>query len=73
MTDASKPPACPHAATCALFPRFAVKASLKVWTAFYCENKFETCARYSLAQGRKPIPDLLLPNGKLLRLTGEGP
>jgi len=62
---------CPNTATCSLFPRLGLRASLGVWTAFYCESKYEECARYKAARAGKPIPDLMLPNGKILRIGGE--
>ncbi|HXJ79020.1 MAG TPA: hypothetical protein VMS64_10095 [Candidatus Methylomirabilis sp.] len=48
-----------------------MRASWGVWTAFYCESKFENCARFKAAQERRPVPDLLLPNGRTLRIGGE--
>jgi len=71
MTDATKPTVCPNAESCALFPRLAMRASLKVWTSFYCEASFEKCARFQLGREGKPLPDLLLPNGKVLRRLWE--
>lgn len=70
MHDVSSRPVCPHASSCSLFPRFAMRASLGVWAALYCESKFESCARYQAANERVAIPDLLLPNGKVLRVAG---
>jgi len=72
MHDTSSQPVCPHTSSCSLFPRLAMRASLGVWAALYCENKFESCARYQAAQERRAIPDLLLPNGKVLRVAGGG-
>jgi len=48
-----------------------MKASLGVWTAFYCDNRYSDCVRYQAAQRGKAVPDLMLPNGKILRVSGE--
>ena len=58
--------ACSHMRTCALFPKFGMKAALKVWQTYYCEGQFASCARYRLALEGRPVPDTLLPNGKEL-------
>jgi hypothetical protein len=58
--------ACSHLANCELFPKFAMKAALKVWQVYYCEGQFESCARYKLALEARPVPQTLLPNGKEL-------
>ncbi len=73
MTARSVHPArCSHLRSCELFPKFALRASLRVWQTFYCEGKFEECARYRLAQeGTRPSPNLL-PNGRELDLKALG-
>jgi hypothetical protein len=65
-------PRCPHLSACELFPKFALRASLKVWIVFYCESKFEQCARYGLALANRPVPMNLLPNGRELKLARPG-
>jgi len=57
---------CSHLDTCELFPKFAMKAALKVWQSCYCEGQFESCARYKLALQGRPVAQSLLPNGKEL-------
>lgn len=69
-TGAPRPPRprCSHADSCELFPKFGLRGALKVWQTFYCEGKFEECARFQLSQaGRSPPPNLL-PNGRELDL-----
>lgn len=73
MASASPAPRrCSHIASCELFPRFGVRGSLKVWTAFFCEGNFERCERYKLALLGRPVPPNLLPNGKELNLDHLG-
>lgn len=57
---------CPRTANCPLFLAFTVKSSLKVWQGFFCQGKYETCARYSRATSGQPVPLQLLPNGRTL-------
>jgi len=68
MTDQPAAPkkSCSHVSSCELFPKFAMKAALKVWQTYYCEAQFESCARYKLALEGRPVPQTLLPNGKEL-------
>lgn len=42
-----------------------MKEALRVWQSFYCEGVFARCERYKLATAGQPIPDRLLPNGRL--------
>ncbi len=71
MTQSSHP-RCPHIPTCELFPRFGLQSSLKVWKTYYCEGRYEPCARYVRALEGKPVPITLLPNGKELQLASPG-
>ena len=64
---------CPNTQGCPLFPLFRMKSYLGVWQTHYCENAFETCARYQLAQQGVRVPPNLLPNGKELNLAGLTP
>lgn len=57
---------CSHTSNCALFPMISVNSALKVWRTFYCEGKWQECARYKLSLEGKPVPPNLLPNGKVL-------
>lgn len=63
---------CSHVPTCELFPKFALRGSLRVWQTFYCEGDFSRCARYELALAGKPVLPNLLPNGKTLDLQALG-
>ncbi len=65
-----RPTRCPHVTACPLFPQFAMKSSLRVWSTYYCEGQYETCARFKLSLGGRPCPDLLLPNGRTLGAAG---
>jgi hypothetical protein len=62
--------ACSHTATCPLFPLISVNSALKVWKTFYCEGKYDNCARYNLSKSGQSVPVNLLPNGKSLSMTG---
>ncbi|MBK9518310.1 MAG: hypothetical protein IPO09_13360 [Anaeromyxobacter sp.] len=57
---------CPRVSACPLFAQFTVKASLRLWQAYYCDGSFDRCERYQLAATAKPVPSNLLPNGRLL-------
>jgi hypothetical protein len=58
-------PSCPHTTTCALARNISMREALRVWQSFYCEGAFPRCERYKLAMAGQPIPDKLLPNGRL--------
>ena len=62
--------ACSHTTTCPLFPLISVNSALKVWKTFYCEGKYDNCARYNLSHTGQSVPANLLPNGKTLSTTG---
>jgi hypothetical protein len=59
---------CTHKDSCALYKHLATDFSLKVWQKFFCDGKYEQCARYRLALEGKAIPLTLLPNGKHLAI-----
>lgn len=42
-----------------------MQAALRVWRSFYCDGMFTRCERYKLAEAGAPIPDRLLPNGRI--------
>ena len=65
------PKACPHQAACGLQRSIGMTAALRVWQSFYCEGCFTRCERYKLAEGGRPVPARLLPNGRLLDATSE--
>jgi hypothetical protein len=58
-------PTCPHATTCGLSRSISMKEALRVWQSFYCEGAFSRCERHKLALAGRPIPDGLLPNGRV--------
>lgn len=59
---------CPNTPGCPLFPLFKLKSSLGVWQTHYCEDAFEKCERFRLAQSGVRVPPNLLPNGRTLDL-----
>lgn len=58
--------ACSHTKNCQLYAQFAADASLKLWKQHFCEDKYQSCARYQLALEGKAVPLTLLPNGKMV-------
>lgn len=73
---AARPSRCSHVRSCELFPRFGLRASLKVWKTCYCDGQYERCERFQRALRGEPVPPTLLPNGKELLLdpqAGTGP
>ncbi len=66
-------PACPQTTMCALARNISMREALRVWQSFYCEGAFARCERYKLATAGRPIPDKLLPNGRLQDPSEEAP
>lgn len=64
--------ACHHSRACSLDRCVTTGAALRVWQSFYCEGVFERCERFKLIERGQPIPDLLLPNGRVLERKGSG-
>jgi hypothetical protein len=60
---------CPHILDCPLFAVFTMNAALAIWKINYCGSDHSRCVRYQLTAGGKPVPQNLLPNGKVLHLT----
>lgn len=63
--------ACPHTATCALFPLFSRPGFLRVWQIHYCEADYRRCERFKLTQEGKAVPQTMLPNGQSLTALGK--
>jgi len=61
-------PNCERLAVCPMFALFSKKATLGVWTSFYCQSNFSLCERLKLFQAGQTAPPNLLPNGKLLNV-----
>ncbi len=57
---------CAHTKKCSLSDCISMGAALRVWQSFYCEGVFERCERFKLVERGHPVPDRLLPNGKIL-------
>jgi hypothetical protein len=49
-----------------MFQQFAVKPSLGVWKAFFCEGDFGRCERLKKFTAGNAVPPGLLPNGRML-------
>lgn len=62
-TEAMATGHCPNVTRCPLFPRFRLKASLRLWKTFYCEADYEGCARWRLSCQGSAVPPDLLPDG----------
>ena len=58
--------ACMHSDTCPIIKLFMGKPSLRIWTEWYCQGRYQTCARYSLTSRGETVPAWLLPNGRSL-------
>ncbi len=56
---------CPHTLTCGLTRSISMREALRVWQSFYCDGVYGRCERYKLASAGRPIPNNLLPNGRL--------
>jgi hypothetical protein len=63
--------ACARAGACPLFKQFAMKSSLKVWQAYYCEGDWGRCERWKLLATGNAVPAALLPNGRTLDVPLE--
>jgi hypothetical protein len=57
---------CPHAESCALYGRFTMRSSLRIWQIHFCEDDFRRCERFQRAARGERVPDTLLPNGDTL-------
>ncbi|HEY6005994.1 MAG TPA: hypothetical protein VIV57_24150 [Anaeromyxobacter sp.] len=64
-------PACPKTIHCGLHRSISMKEALRVWESFYCDGVYRRCERYKLAVAGAPVPDKLLPNGRLIDACEE--
>jgi hypothetical protein len=62
---------CHHATSCPLYRVFGSKPSLEVWTSWYCEGRYQHCARYALSECGQKVPHHLLPNGRSLDVVPD--
>lgn len=70
MTDTTQREAtarCPHMDGCAMYDLFTYSGTLAVWKINYCTGDYTRCARYDTRRQDKPVPQNLMPNGKLLK------
>jgi len=58
---------CPHLKECPMFSLLSRTA--KIWQDNYCNDDFARCARYKLSCEGRQAPQLLMPNGKLLKVV----
>lgn len=65
------PTACPMQTECGLHRSIGMTAALRVWQSFYCEGCYTRCERHKLAASGRPVPERLLPNGRLLDTTSD--
>jgi hypothetical protein len=52
-----------------MYELLQLSGTLRTWQSRYCKADFTQCARYKLSLVGKPVPQNLMPNGKLLRLA----
>jgi hypothetical protein len=64
---------CPNVPTCRLYPLFKLAGTLRVWQINYCQSGFVDCERFKRTCRSEPVPDALLPNGKLLKAISGPP
>lgn len=64
---------CYRASDCPMYSLFTLKATLGVWKALHCQNRFEDCARLKLFEAGEKVPENLLPNGQLLEVPAAAP
>ncbi len=57
---------CSQAASCEPLLVYALRSTVDLWAASYCDGNYEECARYRLAIARQSVPENLLPNGRQL-------
>jgi len=63
------PKQCPQISECRLHRSIGMAAALRVWQSFYCEGCFSRCERFKLQASGRPVPERLLPNGRLLEAS----
>lgn len=56
----------PNLAGCPMFKHFKLEATKQVFIIQYCRGDYESCARKKLRDSGKPVPEMLLPNGRTL-------
>lgn len=63
---------CTQSSTCAVVKLFTGRPSLRIWSDRYCDGRFQSCARFSLAARGEAPPHWLLPNGRSLEAQSPG-
>jgi len=58
---------CLNIVSCPLYAKFHLDATRNSIVGLYCKSDFEKCERKKLKDAGQPVPEKLLPNGKMLR------
>lgn len=64
---------CPMELGCSMYKLFRLAGMQGMWQSLYCHSDYERCERYRLDAKGQPVPQHLLPDGKLLSLNTIGP
>jgi len=51
---------------CGMYQLFTLSGTLSVWKMRYCQSEFEKCERFKRSARNEPVPNNLMPNGRLL-------
>jgi hypothetical protein len=65
------PMPCPSRSTCPVLRELCSAFELKDWQQAYCDADCERCERRKLTRAGAPVPDDLLPDGRILVTIGE--
>ncbi len=53
-----------------MYSLFMFSSNLVLWQTRYCASDYTSCVRFTKGSAGEPVPQNLLPNGKLLQLKG---
>lgn len=62
---------CPNRSTCTVLNEMCSALELRDWERAYCDRDSASCERRKLREAGAPVPDDLLPDGRLLVTMGE--
>ena len=57
---------CKHISGCAMYQLFTLSGTLAVWQNRYCKADYGNCVRYQREACGEPVPNNLMPNGRML-------
>jgi hypothetical protein len=60
---------CPHLSKCEMYALLRLAGTLKTWQARYCCADYSACVRFQRSAKGAPVPQNLMPNGALLKVT----